>query len=41
MNVAVKTTPTVTITETNKLIYATATVILEVLGYKLIVSHKG
>ena len=30
-----------TIPETNKLIYATATVILEVLCYVLNVSHKG
>ena len=40
VNAALQTIPAVTITETNKLIYATTTVILEVLGYKLNMS-KG
>uniref|UniRef100_A0A669EZW7 Reverse transcriptase domain-containing protein n=1 Tax=Oreochromis niloticus TaxID=8128 RepID=A0A669EZW7_ORENI len=40
VNGALRTIPTTTITDTNKLIYTTAAVISEMLGYKLN-SHKG
>ncbi len=41
MNAALHTIPTKAITETNELMYATATVILEMLGYKMnTTSHK-
>ena len=39
VNAAIRTIPTGNITETNKLIYSTATVILEMLGYKINTGH--
>ena len=41
VNAAIRTIPTGTITETNKLIHNTATVILEILGYKMDMVHKN
>ena len=40
MNAALKTIPTGTITETNKLIHSTATVIMEMLWYKVGSGHN-
>eukprot|EP00064_Thunnus_orientalis_P024686 superscaffoldBa00010993_g24989 len=41
VNAVLRTIPTQTVTETNQLIYTTATVILETLGYKMnTMSHK-
>ncbi|XP_078026514.1 uncharacterized protein LOC144464187 [Epinephelus lanceolatus] len=41
VNAALNTMPTRTITETNKLIHSTATVILEMLGYKMDMVHTN
>lgn len=41
MNAAQQTILTVSITVTNQLIYITATVILEMLGYKMHIRHKA
>ncbi len=40
VNAALKTIPTGTITDSNKLIHSTATVILEMLGYKMSSGHN-
>ena len=40
VNAALKTIPTGTITKTNKLIHSTATVIMEMLGYKVGPGHN-
>ncbi len=40
VNAALKTIPMGTITDTNKLTHSTATVILEMLGYKMGLTHN-